>query len=59
MALLDFGGGLPPYLVRVAWNDIFTVYGIFAGVLISVTLVTTFMMSRERLFTLVKLGEAA
>jgi putative ABC transport system permease protein len=59
LPLLDFSTGLPPYLVRVAWNDIFTVYAVFAGVLISVTLITTFMMSRERLFTLVKLGEAA
>jgi putative ABC transport system permease protein len=57
LPLLDFSGGLPPYLVRVAWNDIFAVYAIFAGVLFSVTLLTTFMLSRERLFTVVKLGE--
>ncbi|HLY28618.1 MAG TPA: hypothetical protein VKQ72_19885 [Aggregatilineales bacterium] len=59
LPLLDFSGGLPPYLVRVAWSDIITVYAIFAGVLISVTIITTFMLSRERLFTLVKLGETA
>ncbi len=59
LPLLDFSGGLPPYLVRVAWGNIFLVYAIFAGVLFSVTLITTFMLSRERLFTLVKLGDAA
>jgi putative ABC transport system permease protein len=59
LPLLDFSGGLPPYLVRVAWNEIILVYAIFAGVLFGVTLLTTFILSRERLFTVVKLGEAA
>jgi putative ABC transport system permease protein len=58
LPLLDFSGGLPPYLVRVAWNDIFTVYAVFAGVLFSVTLLTTFFLSRERLSSIVKLGDA-
>ena len=31
LPLLDFGGGLPPYLVRVSWSDIFVVYAAFAG----------------------------
>jgi hypothetical protein len=43
----------------VAWNEIILVYAIFAGVLFGVTLLTTFILSRERLFTVVKLGEAA
>lgn len=59
LPLLDFGGGLPPYLVRVAWGDIFLVYAIFAGVLAFVTLFTTMILGRERLFTVVKLGESA
>ncbi|MEP7284619.1 MAG: ABC transporter permease [Chloroflexota bacterium] len=57
LPLLDFGGGLPPYLVRVAWGDIFTVYAIFAGVLFGVTLFTTWILGRQSLFTVVKLGE--
>jgi putative ABC transport system permease protein len=59
LPLLDFSGGLPPYLVRVAWDQIFLVYAVFAAILFSVTLLTTFILSRERLFTVVKLGEAA
>ena len=34
LPLLDFSGGLPPYLVRVAWGDITLVYSVFAGVLL-------------------------
>ncbi len=59
LPLLDFSGGLPPYLVRVAWDDIFKVYGLFTVALFSVTLLATFMLGRQRLFTIVKLGEAA
>jgi putative ABC transport system permease protein len=58
LPLLDFSGGLPPYLVRVAWNDIVLVYAVFAGVLLVITLVTTVVMGRERLSAVVKLGEA-
>jgi putative ABC transport system permease protein len=58
LPLLDFSGGLPPYLVRVAWNDIILVYAVFAGVLLLVTLGTTIMMGREQLSTVVKLGDA-
>ena len=59
LPLLDFSGGLPPYLVRVAWNNIFSVYALFAGALFSVILLTTFMMGRQQLYAIVKLGEAA
>ncbi len=58
LPLLDFSGGLPPYMVRVAWSDIILVYSVFAGVLLFVTLFTTVMMGRERLSTIVKLGDA-
>lgn len=58
LPLLDFSGGLPPYLVRVDWNNIFLVYGIFAGVLALVTLTMTFALGQQRLFTVVKLGES-
>ena len=59
LPLLDFSGGLPPYLVRVAWNNIFSVYALFAGALFSVILLTTFVMGRQQLFAIVKLGEIA
>jgi putative ABC transport system permease protein len=58
LPLLDFSGGLPPYLVRVAWNDILLVYAVFASILLLLTLGTTIMMGRERLSTVVKLGDA-
>lgn len=57
LPLLDFSGGLPPYRVQVAWNDIVAVYGLFAGVLFGVTLFTTLLMGRERVTALVKLGD--
>jgi len=51
-------GGLPPYLVRVAWGDITLVYSIFAAVLFGVTVLTTMFLSRQQVSTLVKLGDA-
>jgi putative ABC transport system permease protein len=58
LPLLDFSGGLPPYLVRVAWRDIFLVYAAFAAILFAVTFGTTAFLGRERLSTIVKLGDA-
>lgn len=58
LPLLDFSGGLPPYLVRVAWDDIVLVYSVFAGVLFGVTVLTTLVLSRQHISTLVKLGDA-
>lgn len=57
LPLLDFSGGLPPYLVRVAWDQIALVYIAFAGVLFGVTALTTIVLSREQLATIVRLGE--
>lgn len=57
LPLLDFSNGLPPYLVRVDWVNIALVYGLFSLVLLFVTLITTVLMSRERLSTVVKLGD--
>ncbi len=58
LPLLDFSGGLPPYLVRVAWGNIVLVYAAFAAILLAVTFGTTAFLGRERLSTLVKLGDA-
>ncbi|MFN8376356.1 MAG: hypothetical protein U0694_26230 [Anaerolineae bacterium] len=58
LPLLDFSAGLPPYLVSVAWNDLNSVYGIFAVVSISVTLATTLFLSRQQLAAVVRLGDA-
>lgn len=58
LPLLDFSGGLPPYLVRMAWGDITVVYSVFAAVLLGVTVLTTLFLGRQRVSTLVKLGDA-
>jgi putative ABC transport system permease protein len=57
LPLLDFSGGLPPYLIRVAWGEIFLVYSLFAAMLLLVTLLTTLMLGREHASTLIKLGD--
>jgi len=57
LPLLDFSGGLPPYLVRVAWGEITVVYSLFAAVLFGVTVMTTVLLSRQQIAALVKLGE--
>lgn len=57
LPLLDFSGGLPPYLVRVGWAEIAQVYLVFAGVLLVVTLVTTIFFTRARMTTVLRLGE--
>jgi putative ABC transport system permease protein len=58
LSLFDFSGGLPPYLVRVAWDDITLVYSLFAAVLFGVTVITTALLSRQQISTLVKIGDA-
>ncbi len=57
LPLLDFSGGLPPYLVRVAWDEIILVYSVFAGILLFVTLFISLMLSREQLSQVVKIGD--
>jgi putative ABC transport system permease protein len=57
LPLLDFSGGLPPYLVRVAWDEITLVYLVFAGVLFVVTLMLSLLLSREQLAAAVKIGD--
>jgi putative ABC transport system permease protein len=57
LPLLDFSNGLPPYLVRVAWDEITNVYLIFAGVLMLVAILSIILLSRESLSTVIKLGD--
>jgi putative ABC transport system permease protein len=57
LPLLDFSGGMPPYQVRVAWDEIMLVYGTFAGILFVLTFLMTLILSREQLTTVVRLGE--
>ncbi len=57
LPLLDFSGGLPPYLVRVAWNEITIVYGVIGVALFGVTLVTSMLLSRARVATVLRMGD--
>lgn len=57
LPLLDFSGGLPPYLVRVAWDEIATVYGVFAWMLFLISFMMTIILGRENLSTLIKMGD--
>lgn len=58
LPLLDFSSGLPPYLIRVAWDDIGAVYLLFALVVFSITVISTIAFSRQQTSKLVKLGDA-
>lgn len=57
LPLMDFSGGLPPYLIQVAWGQIIGVYALFAGALITVMISTTILLGREQVSALVKLGD--
>lgn len=57
LPLLDFSGGLPPYLVRVAWQQLILVYTVFAGVLLFIALITTLITSREQVSKVSRLGD--
>ncbi|MGB7337349.1 MAG: ABC transporter permease, partial [Phototrophicaceae bacterium] len=56
LPFLDFSGGLPPYIVRVAWNEIALVYIIFGAILLLVALFLSVILSRQQLSRVVKLG---
>jgi putative ABC transport system permease protein len=58
LPLLDFSGGLPPYLIRVAWGEIIQVYAIFAAILLLVILGSSVLLGRQQVATIVKLGDA-
>lgn len=58
LPLLDFSGGLPPYLVRIGWQEIAQVYLVFAGILLLMTAITTIVIARARLTTILRLGES-
>ena len=58
LPLLDFSGGLPPYLVRVAWGNSALVYIVFAAILFSVSVIMSLLLSRQQLLTVVKIGDA-
>jgi putative ABC transport system permease protein len=49
----------PPFVVQIAWGDIFQIYAVFGGMLLVNVLVTLVLLARMRVFEAVKLGEVA
>ncbi len=48
----------PPFLVRIAWDQIGVIYLVFGAMLVLAVLVTLLLLRRMKLFQAVKLGEA-
>jgi putative ABC transport system permease protein len=48
---------VPPFIVRIAWNQVFGVYAIFALMLVTAVLILTLFLTRMKVFEAVKLGE--
>ena len=49
---------VPPFLVRIAWNQISIVYAVAGGLLVAVVFTVLLLLQRMRIFEAVKLGEA-
>ena len=49
----------PPFVVQVAWADIFQIYTIFGGMLLVAVAVMLVLLTRMRVFEAIKLGEVA
>lgn len=47
----------PPFIVRIAWPEIITIYGLFAAMFALAVLAMGLLLARMRLFEAVKLGE--
>ncbi|MAU09155.1 MAG: hypothetical protein CL607_04985 [Anaerolineaceae bacterium] len=56
LPMFDFSGGLPPYQLRLAWDEILLVYGLFGAVLLIVALIMALVLTRQQLSRAVKLG---
>ncbi len=57
--LLGTAGAIPPFLVHVAWNQIWPIYGVFGLIFALAVLVSGWQLARGGLFEAVKLGEVA
>ncbi len=47
----------PPFVVQIAWGDIFQIYSVFGAMLLLSVAVTLFLLARMRVFEAIKLGE--
>jgi putative ABC transport system permease protein len=49
---------IPPFVVLIAWEDIFKIYFVFAAMLVLAVVGMIWFLIRLRIFEAVKLGEA-
>ena len=49
---------IPPFVVLIAWDDIFKIYAVFAAMLLVAVAGMIWFLMRLRIFEAVKLGEA-
>jgi len=55
---LQVGPQTPPFIVRIAWNDLLVIYAIFGAMLAVAVAALVVLLVRMRVFEAVKLGEA-
>jgi putative ABC transport system permease protein len=49
---------VPPFLVQIAWDQIFTIYALFGVMFLAAVAMLTLLLGRMRVFEAIKLGEA-
>jgi len=49
----------PPFVVQVAWGDVFQIYAVFGAMLLAAIAVMLVLLIRMRVFEAIKLGEVA
>lgn len=49
---------VPPFLVQIAWDQIFTIYALFGIMFLAAVAMLTLLLGRMRVFEAIKLGEA-
>jgi len=49
---------VPPFIVRIAWQQLGTIYAVFGLMFIVAVIVLVILLARMRIFEAVKLGEA-
>ncbi len=55
---LDKTAQVPPFVVQIAWGDLWTIYALFGAMLVLAVLVLIVLLLRMRIFEAVKMGEA-
>ena len=54
---IDEASRIPPYLVEIAWPEIFQIYGLFGLLFLITLIILVFLLKKMRIFEAIKLGE--